>query len=180
MILIIKPGTCIYNLLQQNVYTHSHGDNKVCRYDLERVFTKSFRNQFVNTVAPWAIILIWLMASCKAPEKIEKETEHTRTEQKSTQQEKSRVDDTTTIRHKVINDSVLETKIIRNIVTQNEKAAQSLQNETREASRETHDTLTPAIIKALLKGIAFACIGYAVLTAGVFFLILFIVLRLKK
>lgn len=176
----IIPGTCIYKPLEKNVNTHPHGNNKVCHQDLDGVFTKSFRNRFVNTAAPWAITLALVMASCKAPEKIEKETEQTRTEQQSTQQEKSRVDDTTTIRHKVINDSVLETKIIRNIVTQTEKAAQSLQNETREASRETHDTLTPAIIKLLLKGIVFACIGYAVLMAGVFFMIFFLVLRLKK
>lgn len=180
MIRIIKPGTCIYNLLQQNVYTHPHGDTNGYPRVLERVFTKLFRNQFVNTCAAWAIILIGTLASCKAPEKIEKETEQTMLEQTSTQQEKSRVDDTTTISHKIVNDSVLETKIIRQIVTQTEKAAQSLQNQTHEASRETHDTLTPAIIKVLLKGIAFACIGYAVLSAGVFFLILFVVLRLKK
>lgn len=178
--MITIPGSCIYKTLQQNVNTHPHGDNTIPRRDLRHVFTKSFRNRFVNTAAAGAIGIALAMISCKAPEKIEKETEQTRTEQQSTQQEKSRVDDTTTIRHKVINDSVLETKIIRNIVTQNEKAAQSLQNETREASRETHDTLTPAIVKLLLKGIVFACIGYAVLMAGVFFMILFLVLRLKK
>lgn len=178
--MITIPGTCIYKSIDKNVNTHpDHGDNKVCRQDLG-VFTKSFRSQFVNTMTVGAIGIALAMISCKAPEKIEKETEQTRTEQKSTEQEKSRVDDTTTIRHKVINDSVLETKIIRNIITQTEKAAQSLQNETREASRETHDTLTPAIIKLLLKGIVFACIGYAVLMAGVFFMILFLVLRLKK
>lgn len=180
MILKFKTGACIYNLLQQNVNTHPHGDTNGRSRGLERVFTKSIRNQFVNTAAPWAIILISVLVSCKAPEKVEKISDRTTLEQQSTQQEKSRVDDTTTISHKIVNDSVLETKIIRQIVTQTEKAAQSLQNQTHEASRETHDTLTPAIIRALLKGIAFACIGYAVLTAGVLFLILFIVLRQKK
>lgn len=53
-------------------------------------------------------------------------------------------------------------------------SAQSLQNNNREVSHETQDSLTSAIIRTLLKGIAFACMGYAVSKAEVFALIFFL------
>lgn len=180
MILENILGMSIYKILKQNINTHPHGDTKGYHQGVDGVFTKSLRSKFVNTCAAWAIILVGTLASCRTPEKVEKISDQTMIEQQSTQQKKSRVDDTITVSHKIVNDSVLETKIVRQIVTQTDNAARSLQNVNTEASRETHDTLTPAIVKALLKGMAFACIGYAVLTAGVFLLSILMVKYLKK
>lgn len=128
----------------------------------------------------WPFILILALASCKTPKVVEQSHEENRIEAISEEHETSQVDDTTTIRHTVINDTTLETTIIRKILTQNEKSAQSLQEENREASHQTKDTLTPAIIQKLLKGFAVACIGIAVVVAGFFLILLVIVLKVKK
>lgn len=140
------------------------------------------KGHFVNTSTVLVLELVFTISlvSCKTPKMSEVTQERDLIEQTSNEHETSQVDDTTTIRHTVINDTTLETKIIRKTIIQNEKAAQSLQNETHEASRETHDSLTPAIIHKLLIGFAAACIGIAVLVAGVFIVTLIILLKARR
>lgn len=144
------------------------------------IYTKSPRLQIVNTASIWPLVLVLALISCKTPKAVEQSHEENRIEAISEEHETSQIDDTMTIRHSVINDTTLETTIIRKIITQNEKSAQSLQEENREASHQTKDTLTPAIIQKLLKGFAVACIGIAVVVAGFFLILLAIVLKVKK
>lgn len=140
------------------------------------------KGHFVNTTTVLVLQLVFTISlvSCKTPKMSEVTQERDLIEQTSNEHETSQIDDTTTIRHTIINDTTLETKIVRKTIIQNEKAAQSLQEDTHEASREIHDSLTPAIINKLLKGFAVACIGIAVLVAGVFIATLIVLLKARR
>lgn len=126
------------------------------------------------------LALVSALVSCKTPKVIEQSHEENRIEATSTEHETTQTDDTTTIRHTIINDTTMETTIIRKIVTQNDKSAQSLQEENHEASLQVQDTYTPAIINRLLKGIAVACIGMVVLVAGFIVLFFWMAIRREK
>lgn len=149
------------------VYTSDIRQRKI----LCLVYTFSSREKFVNTLSMASLCLVLVLVSCKTPKVIDQSHEENRIEATSTEHETTLTDDTTTIRHTIINDTTMETTIIRKTITQNDKTAQNLQKENHEASRQVQDTYTPAIINKLLKGLAVACIGIVVLVAG--FIVLF-------
>lgn len=146
------PDCCIYNRLQQFVYTTS------------RTF----------------IILLFILSGCKSPQTAAEVETRDRSEVSAEEHETNTIDDTTTIRHTIINDTAFETKIIRKVINQRETLAQSLQDNQHQATEKKIDTLTPAIIKLLTKGIAVACIGIAVVIAGFFVILLAIIIKIKK
>lgn len=127
-----------------------------------------------------SLCLILALVSCKTPKVVDQSHEENRIEATSTEHEITQTDDTTTIRHTIINDTTMETTIIRNTITRNDKSAQSLQEENREASRQIQDTYTPAIINKLLKGLAVACIGMAILIAGFIVLFFWMIIKHEK
>lgn len=150
--LVAIPACCIYNLLQQ----------------------------FVNTRSIAFIIFILALSGCRSPQIANQAKFHDRLEASAEEHETSTIDDTTTIRHTIINDTAYETKIIRKVINQRETLAQSLQEEQHKSSERKIDTLTPAIIKLLTKGITVACIGIAVVIAGLFIALFVIIIKIKR
>lgn len=151
-------GRSIYIPLQQIVNTIS------CMQ--ASVFTFWFRNwtRFMSM-----IMLIMILSGCKTPEQMTIEEARSTVETSSTNTQKSSIDDTTTIRHTILNDTTVETKIIRRTIYEDHKTAQSLQDSTRTAQKIFTDTLTPELMKKLLKGLKWTCV------AAIFIILAFLI-----
>lgn len=179
-----RDSRCIYNLLQTNVNTHAaHHTPK----DLHTIIPYSLisfnhKTRFLGVFCKYSIwrllFLAFFMISCKTPQVTTSETSHTTLRDSTTATVSRDVDDTTTIRHTVINDTVTETKIIRRIREINEASAQSLQEKDQSMASTVKDSLTPALINRIFKGLAVACIGLAVVGAGFFLALILIILKL--
>lgn len=175
---------CIYNLLQTNVNTHAaHHTPKdlhtIIPYSLNPLNHKTrFLGVFCKYTYPALFLLATCLISCKTPQVSTEQSAHTILKDSTTATVSRDVDDTTTIRHTVINDTVTETKIIRRIREINEASAQSLQEKDQAMATNTKDSLTPALINRIIKGLAVACIGLAVVGAGFFLALILIIIKL--
>ena len=154
-----------------SVYTKSVATPERCIYNRLK--------QFVNTSSRVSCIFILTCAGCKSPQTATEVETQDRTEVSAEKHETNSVDDTMTIRHTIINDTAFETKIVRKVISQRETSAQSLQENQHQATEKKIDTLTPAITKLLIKGIAVACIGIAVVIAGFLVILLIIIIKTK-
>lgn len=136
-----------------------------------------FLQQIVYTLT------VALVISCSTPETISRYQEHDKKEQSAQDTTRNDIQDTTKIRHTVINDTTFETKIIRHTVVQNQHQAHSLQEESKQSEASVQDSLTPELMKMALKGFRFAYIT-AIVIALVFLSImvlgLIIIIRLIK
>lgn len=125
----------------------------------------------------------FLLIACRTPEQTTKVQEHDQIEQSHQDTTRSDVQDTTEIRHTVINDTTFETKIVRHTVIQDQHQAHSLQEENKQSEATVRDSLTPELMKMVLKGFRFAYIT-AIVIALVFLLVLVlgmaIIIRLIK
>ena len=130
------------------------------------VFTFWFRNwaRFMGMV-----MLIATLSGCQTPEQTTVEEARSTVETSSTNNQKSSIDDTTTIRHTILNDTTVETKIIRRTIYEDHKSAQSLQDSTQTAQKTVTDTLTPELMKKLLKGLKWTCV------AAIFIILAFLI-----
>lgn len=183
-ILHSPAARCIYNLLQTNVNTHAaHHTPK----DLHTIVSynrvpfnhnNGFLGDFCKYTRCALLALVTCLISCKTPQVTTTETAHTILRDSATATASRDVDDTTTIRHTIINDTLTETKIIRRIHEINEASAQSLQEKDQAMATTTKDTLTPALINRIIKGLAVACIGLAVVGAGFFLALILIIIKL--
>lgn len=183
-ILHSPAARCIYNLLQTIVNTpaahHTPKDlHTIVSYN--RVpfnHNYGFLGVFCKYSRRWPLALVFFMMSCKTPQVTTTETAHTIQRDSTTATMSHDVDDTTTIRHTIINDTLTETKIIRRIHEINEASAQSLQEKDQAMATSTKDTLTPALFNRIIKGLAVACIGLAVVGAGFFLALILIIIKL--
>lgn len=124
-----------------------------------------------------------MLIACSTPEQTTQVQEHDQIEQSQQDTTKHDVQDTTEIRHTVINDTTFETKIIRHTVVQDQHQAHSLQEENKQSEATVRDSLTPELMKMVLKGFRFAYIT-AIVIALVFLLVLVlglvVILKLAK
>lgn len=139
---------------------------------IERVFTKLLRDEYVNTVTACLVLSVVGTVGCKTPKEVVSELETAKVETTSNIQERTQLDDTTTIHHTVINDTTTITTIIRRMKEEKESSAQSLQEEQREKEVKHLDTITPALLKQIVKGLAVVCIGIALVVVGFFFILI--------
>lgn len=136
-----------------------------------------FLKQIVYTCA--ALIMI----SCSTPETITRHQENDQIERSAQDTTRNDIQDTTKIRHTVINDTTFETKIIRHTVVQNQHQAHSLQENSKQSEATVQDSLTPELMKVALKGFRFAyitAIVIALVFLSVLVLGLIIIIRLIK
>lgn len=180
-----SPATrCIYNLLQTIVNTHAaqpspRGLHTIIPYSHNQFNHKSwFLGVFCKYSNQVLLFLAFFMISCKTPQVTTTETNHAILRDSTTATISHDVDDTTTIRHTIINDTTTETKIIRRIREINEASAQSLQEKDQSMVSTTKDSLTPALLNRIIKGLAVACIGLAIVGAGFFLALILIILKL--
>lgn len=150
------------------------------------VFTKycSNRNrilrlqEFVYTSAGFFLIIF--ITSCRTPSQSVWEEGTAHLEQQSKEHENTQLDDTTTITHKRIDSTSTVTQIIRKIIYDKDRSAQSLQDSSYQSSRRVEDTLTPALISTISKGFAVACIGLGLMMLGFFVVVVILIFRLSK
>ena len=116
-------------------------------------------------------LTVALLISCSTPEQTTQVQEHNQNRHEEQDTTRNDVQDTTKIKHTVINDTTFETTIIRHTVEQNQHQARSLQNENKQSEATVRDSLTPELMKMVLKGFRFAYIT-AIVIALVFLLIL--------
>lgn len=123
------------------------------------------------------------MISCSTPGTITRHQENDQIERSAQDTTRNDIQDTTKIRHTVINDTTFETKIIRHTVVQNQHQAHSLQENSKQSEATVQDSLTPELMKVALKGFRFAYIT-AIVIALVFLSVLalgmIIIIRIIK
>lgn len=124
-----------------------------------------FMMNFVYTTT-WLLLI-----ACSTPEQTTQVQEHNQNRHEEQDTTRNDVQDTTKIKHTVINDTTFETTIIRHTVEQNQHQARSLQEENKQSEATVRDSLTPELMKMVLKGFRFAYIT-AIVIALVFLLIL--------
>ena len=153
--------------MSQDMYIHSIRSfvNTTLRSEASGRSIYKVLHLIVYTYA--ALIII----SCRTPEQTTQVQEHGQIEQSQQDTTKHDVQDTTEIRHTVINDTTFETKIIRHTVIQDQHQAHSLQEENKQSEATVRDSLTPELMGMVLKGFRFAYIT-AIVIALVFLLIL--------
>lgn len=152
----------------------------------EHVFTKycSNRNrilhlqEFVYTCA--GVLLVLLLMACSTPSQSIREEGISHLEQHDQSHETAQLDDTTTITHKRIDSTSTVTQIIRKVIYDKDRSAQSLQDSSYQSSRRVEDTLTPALINTISKGFAVACIGLGLMMLGFFVVVVILIFRLSK
>lgn len=157
-------GCSIYIQLQHIVNTSAQ--------ILAPVFTSWIRNRtrFIVIAATIA-----LLSGCQTPEQTTVEETRSTVESSSTNTQKSSIDDTTTIRHTILNDTTVETKIIRRTIYEDHKTAQSLQDSTQTVQKTVTDTLTPDLMKKLLKGLKWTCVAAIFIVLAFLFAFVFII-----
>ena len=116
-------------------------------------------------------LTVALLISCSTPEQTTQVQEHNQNRHEEQDTTRNDVQDTTKIKHTVINDTTFETTIIRHTVEQNQHQARSLQEENKQSEATVRDSLTPELMGMVLKGFRFAYIT-AIVIALVFLLIL--------
>lgn len=126
------------------------------------------------------VTLIAILSGCKTPEQSTVEETRSTVETASTNTQKSSIDDTTTIRHTILNDTTVETKIIRRTIYEDHKTAQSLQDSTRTAQKTVTDTLTPELMKKLLKGLKWTCVAAIFIVLAFLFVFALVVYLVTK
>lgn len=156
------------------------------RISPESVFTKywSTRNkalrihEFVYTSAGFFLIIF--ITSCRTPSQSIREEGISHLEQHDQSHENAQLDDTTTITHKRIDSTSTVTQIIRKIIYDKDRSAQSLQDSSYQSSRRVEDTLTPALISTISKGFAVACIGLGLMMLGFLVVVVILIFRLSR
>lgn len=165
--------------MSQAMYIHSTRPfvNTTLRTETSGRSIYKFMINFVYTLT------VALLISCSTPEQTTQVQEHDQIEQSRQDTTKHDVQDTTEIRHTVINDTTFETKIIRHTVVQDQHQAHSLQEENKQSEATVRDSLTPELMGMVLKGFRFAYIT-AIVIALVFLLVLVlgmvVIIRLIK
>lgn len=174
-----------------NLYTHIPARACRPRVAISRflpasVFTKHSRplheasriHEFVYTCAGFFLVL--LLMACSTPSQSIREEGISHLEQHDQSHETAQLDDTTTITHKRIDSTSTVTQIIRKVIYDKDRSAQSLQDSSYQSSRRVEDTLTPALINTISKGFAVACIGLGLMMLGFFVVVVILIFRLSK
>lgn len=177
--------------MANSLYTHILA--RVCRswrttlqISPESVFTKYCSNpdrilrlqEFVYTSAGFFLIIF--IMSCRTPSQSIRQEGISHLEQHDQSHENAQLDDTTTITHKRIDSTSTVTQIIRKVIYDKDRSAQSLQDSSYQSSRRVEDTLTPALINTISKGFAVACIGLGLMMLGFFVVVVILIFRLSK
>lgn len=115
--------------------------------------------------------------SCSTPKEISHERLETSSENRLETYESGAADDSTTIIHHRRDDSTIITKIIRHITYENREASRSNTDSTAVGTSKRTDTITPGLVKIIMKGFAVACIGVGLTVLG---LLLVVVILLFK
>lgn len=173
------PGTCIYNS-PGILYIQQSGVKTTFSPFRSEASIYKFLKQIVNTRSMALLILGGLLSACQAPERtIVREQLEQQSDSMTVTRSKSG-DDTTTIRHTVINDTTYETKIIRRYHEKSQDLAQSLHKEHSQDLSQEKDTLTPKLLDKVLKGVKYACIAAFVFASVFLFGFLAILVYLVK
>lgn len=135
-------------------------------------------HEFVYTSAGFFLIIF--ITSCRTPSQSIREEGISHLEQHDRSHENAQLDDTTTITHKRIDSTSTVTQIIRKVIYDKDRSAQSLQDSSYQSSRRVEDTLTPALINTISKGFAVACIGLGLMMLGFFVVVVILIFRLSK
>lgn len=123
------------------------------------------------------ICFIWITMGCSTP----KETSQGRLETTSKSQletyQAGEADDSTTIIHQRRDDSTIITKIIRRITYENREASRSNSDSTAVGSTKRTDTITPELVKVIIKGFVVACIGVGLTVLGLLLIVVLLLFR---
>lgn len=126
------------------------------------------------------IIFLSGLSSCKTPSINDSEEVATHTTDVSEEIEQGQLGDTTTILHHLVDSNTTITKIIRRTIYETRYNSRSDNDSTSQKSVQHSDSLTPDIIKTVLKGFAIACIGGGIVVSGFFVLAIVLVFKLIK
>lgn len=126
------------------------------------------------------ILLFQMISSCKTPQvenKIDTETHHRAESQISSAGDET---DTTTIMHHLVDSNTMVTKIIRRTIYENQISERSNSDTSKKELETRKDSLTPELIKAVIKGFAVACIGGGLMVLGFFITVVILLVRVIK
>lgn len=126
------------------------------------------------------ILLLQMTSSCKTPQvenKIDAETHHRAESKISSAGDES---DTTTIMHHLVDSNTMVTKIIRRTIYENQISERSNSDSSKKELETRKDSLTPELIKAVIKGFAVACIGGGLVVLGFFITVVILLVRVIK
>lgn len=123
------------------------------------------------------LCLIWITMGCSTPKETTQERLETSSERQLETHQAGTADDSTTIIHQRRDDSTIITKIIRHITYENREASRSNSDSTAVGTTKRTDTITPELVKVIIKGFVVACIGVGLTVLG---LLLIVVLLLFK
>lgn len=163
-----RSWVATFRNLPEHVFTKSRSSRNMCLQFREFVYTSA------------GFFLIIFIMSCRTPSQSVREEGMAHLEQQSKEHENSQLDDTTTITHKRIDSTSTVTQIIRKVIYDKDRSAQSLQDSSYQSSRRVEDTLTPALINTISKGFAVACIGLGLMMLGFLVVVVILIFRLSK
>lgn len=126
------------------------------------------------------ILLLQMISSCKTPQvenKIDAETHHRAESEISSAGDET---DTTTIMHHLVDSNTMVTKIIRRTIYENQISERSNSDSSKKELETRKDSLTPELIKAVIKGFAVACIGGGLVVLGFFITVVILLVRAIK
>lgn len=132
--------------------------------------------QFLYTLS-LALQFAWLTMSCNTPKEISEERLETSSENRLETYQSGAADDSTTIIHHRRDDSTIITKIIRHIKYENREASRSNSDSTAVGTSKHTDTITPGLVKIIMKGFAVACIGVGLTVLGLLLIVVLLLFR---
>lgn len=152
------------------------------------VYTSTERNRRVNVAhgghlkeflytLSLALQLAWLTMGCSTPKQISHERLETSSENRLETYQSGASDDSTTIIHQRRDDSTIITKIIRHITYENREASRSNSDSTAVGTNKHTDTITPGLVKIIMKGFAVACIGVGLTVLGLLLIVVLLLFR---
>lgn len=125
-------------------------------------------------------LLALFMAGCKTP-RLETETTietHDQLEQETISSGDE--SDSTTITHQQVDSNTVVTTIIRRTIYENKTKQRSNSDSTKNEHELVKDSLTPELIKAVIKGFAVACIGGGLVVLGFLITVVILCIRATK
>lgn len=124
-----------------------------------------------------ALCLTWITMGCSTPKETTQERLETSSESRLETYQAGEADDSTTIIHQRRDDSTIITKIIRRITYENREASRSNSDSTAVGLTKRTDTITPELVKAIVKGFAVACIGVGLTILGLLLIVVLLLFR---
>lgn len=124
-----------------------------------------------------ALCLIWITMGCSTPKEVTQERLETSSERQLETHQAGTADDSTTIIHQRRDDSTIITKIVRHITYENREASRSNSDSTAVGLTKRTDTITPELVKAIVKGFAVACIGVGLTVLGLLLIVVLLLFR---